>query len=142
MIVDSRIEVARGDCAGNDPEQSSQRAPGDALLQPGPDPRDLHLERIRKADDGTYVGTLANGELWNVPAVQSVAVPEGEALVNDTNIAAVMGIRSPVSVVVGQADDDMVRNRVTVLAEMRAAPIINVSGATAVVTPLWGPPAP
>jgi hypothetical protein len=28
MIVDSLIEVARGDWAGNDPEQSSQRARG------------------------------------------------------------------------------------------------------------------
>ena len=48
-------------------------------------------------------------------------IPAGQALVGSFAQGAVLWIREAVSVIVGQESDDMIRNMVTLLGEMRAA---------------------
>jgi len=60
--------------------------------------------------------------LWGVPLVASKALPEGEALVADFEIGVQLFIREGVNVLMSDSDqDDFIKNRVTMLAEMRAA---------------------
>jgi HK97 family phage major capsid protein len=60
--------------------------------------------------------------IWGVPLIPSAAVPQGTALVGDFSIGVQLFIREGVNVLLSDADqDDFIRNRVTLLAEMRAA---------------------
>jgi hypothetical protein len=57
-----------------------------------------------------------------VPLIPSVAIAQGTALVGDFSIGAQLLIREGVQVLLSDSDqDDFIRNRVTMLAEMRAA---------------------
>jgi HK97 family phage major capsid protein len=61
-------------------------------------------------------------QMWGVPLVPSVAVAQGTALVGDFAIGAQLLIREGVQVLLSDSDqDDFIKNRVTMLAEMRAA---------------------
>lgn len=75
---------------------------------------------------GEYVGggpfQMTPQQLWGVPLVPSIAVAQGTALVGDFAIGAQLLIREGVQVLLSDSDqDDFIRNRVTMLAEMRAA---------------------
>jgi HK97 family phage major capsid protein len=60
--------------------------------------------------------------LWGVPLVPSVVVPQGTALIGDFALGALLLIREGVNVLLSDSDqDDFIKNRVTMLAEMRAA---------------------
>jgi HK97 family phage major capsid protein len=60
--------------------------------------------------------------LWGVPLVPSPAIPQGTVLVGDFTIGAQLFIREGVQVLMSDSDqDDFLRNRVTLLGEMRAA---------------------
>lgn len=81
-----------------------------------------------------YVGggpfTVTPQVMWGIPLVASRAIPQGTALVGDFEIGAQLLIREGVNVLLSDSDqDDFLRNRVTLLAEMRAA------------LPVWRPPA-
>jgi HK97 family phage major capsid protein len=87
-----------------------------AQLSPGPPP----------VGSGDYVGggPFMNNPLvmWGVPVLPSPAIPSGKALVGDFAIGAQLLIREGVNVVLSDSDqDDFIRNRVTMLGEMRAA---------------------
>jgi hypothetical protein len=60
--------------------------------------------------------------IWGVPLIASRAVPQSAPLVGDFEIGAQLFIRSGVNVLLSDSDqDDFIKNRVTMLAEMRAA---------------------
>lgn len=60
--------------------------------------------------------------IWGIPVVASRVIPAGTALVGDWEIGAQLFIREGVNVLMSDSDqDDFIRNRVTLLAEMRAA---------------------
>jgi len=60
--------------------------------------------------------------MWGVPLYPSVVMPRGAILAADFQIGSTLLIREGISVVLSDSDqDDFVRNRVTVLGEMRAS---------------------
>lgn len=60
--------------------------------------------------------------MWGIPLLASKAVPQGIVLVGDFAIGAQLFIREGVNVLISDSDqDDFVKNKVTLLAEMRAA---------------------
>ena len=60
--------------------------------------------------------------LWGIPLVPSQAIPVGKCLVGDFEIGALLLIREGVQVLMSDSDqDDFIKNRITMLAEMRAA---------------------
>ena len=65
--------------------------------------------------------------------------PGLQLLAGDSLIGAKLGIRSGLSVSVGEESDDRTRNRVTILSECRVAPLVLVPAAfasfTTTVTP-------
>jgi hypothetical protein len=72
--------------------------------------------------------------------VESEALADDKVVVGDSRVAARIGVRQGISLIVGQESDDMTRNRVTVLVEGRWAPLVAVPSATAHFT--LTPPAP
>jgi HK97 family phage major capsid protein len=90
-------------------------------------PTDWQTALLLKATGtGAYVSggpfEVTPRQLWGVPLVPSVAIPQGTALVGDFSIGAQLFIREGVQVLLSDSDqDDFIRNRVTMLAEMRAA---------------------
>lgn len=68
--------------------------------------------------------------MWGLPLIPSKAIPLGTALVGDFAIGAQLFIREGVNVLISDSDqDDFIKNKVTLLGEMRAA------------LPVWRPPA-
>lgn len=60
--------------------------------------------------------------MWGLPLIPSPAIQLGEALVGDFQIGAQLFIREGVQVLLSDSDqDDFLRNRITLLGEMRAA---------------------
>ena len=60
--------------------------------------------------------------VWGVPLIPNASQPAGFATVGDFGMGATVLIRSGVQVLVSDSDqDDFIRNRVTLLGEMRAA---------------------
>lgn len=60
--------------------------------------------------------------MWGLPLIPSPAIPLGEALVGDFSMGAQLFIREGVNVIMSDNDgSDFTQNRVTILAEMRAA---------------------
>jgi hypothetical protein len=73
-----------------------------------------------------YIGggpfTTTAQTLWGVPLVASASVPEKTCLVADFAVSCQLFIREGVNVLMSDSDqDDFIKNRVTMLAEMRAA---------------------
>jgi hypothetical protein len=80
----------------------------------------------KAAGDGHYYSggpfSVTPQVLWGVPLVPSPAIPQGTVLVGDFTIGAQLFIREGVQVLMSDSDqDDFLRNRVTLLGEMRAA---------------------
>jgi HK97 family phage major capsid protein len=91
-------------------------------------PLDWQDALIAKADagDGHYYSggpfSVTPQVMWGVPLVPSQAIPQGTVLVGDFAIGAMLLIREGVRVLLSDSDqDDFLRNRVTLLGEMRAA---------------------
>jgi HK97 family phage major capsid protein len=90
-------------------------------------PTDWQRTLIAKASgSGEYLSggpfEMNAQQLWGVPLVPSRAIPQGSALVGDFEIGAQLFIREGVNVLLSDSDqDDFIKNRVTLLAEMRAA---------------------
>jgi hypothetical protein len=79
-----------------------------------------------KAMDGHYYsgGPFSNtpATVWGVPLLAAASIPVGHALVGDFAIGATLMIREGVNVRISDSDqDDFIKNRVTILGEMRAA---------------------
>jgi HK97 family phage major capsid protein len=80
----------------------------------------------KAAGDGHYFSggpfEVTPQQMWGVPLLPSVAVAQGTALVGDFAIGVMLLIREGVNVLLSDSDqDDFIKNRVTMLAEMRAA---------------------
>lgn len=94
-------------------------------------PLDWQETLIAKASSGDghyYSGgpfSMTPQTLWGVPLVPSRAIPQGTALVGDFTIGAQLFIREGVNVLLSDSDqDDFLRNRITLLGEMRAALVV------------------
>ncbi len=60
--------------------------------------------------------------IWGVPCVPSAAVPAGNILTGDFELGVTLFIREGVNVLLSDSDqDDFIKNKVTLLGEMRAA---------------------
>ena len=59
--------------------------------------------------------------LWGLALITSTVMPVGKVLVGSFAEGAVLWIREAVNVVLGMESDDLIRNRITLLGEMRAA---------------------
>jgi hypothetical protein len=80
----------------------------------------------KAAGDGHYYSggpfSVTPQVMWGVPLVPSPAIAAGTALVGDFAAGAQLLIREGVSVLISDSDqDDFIKNRVTMLGEMRAA---------------------
>jgi hypothetical protein len=90
-------------------------------------PLDWQAVLIAKAaGDGHYYSggpfSVTPQVLWGVPLIPSVVIPQGTVLVGDFALGAQLFIREGVQVLLSDSDqDDFIRNRVTLLGEMRAA---------------------
>ena len=70
--------------------------------------------------DGSAVGS-PTATIWGVPLIPNASQPAGFATVGDFGMGATLLVRSGVQVLVSDSDqDDFIRNRVTLLGEMRA----------------------
>jgi hypothetical protein len=80
-----------------------------------------------------FLQTVSN--VWGVTMVPCVGVPAKKVIIGDTNLGMTLLVREGASVRVSDADqDDMTRNRVTILAEGRWALAVWVPAAFCVVT--------
>jgi HK97 family phage major capsid protein len=82
--------------------------------------------KAKAAGDGHYFSggpfSMTPQVIWGVPLVPSPSIPVGHALVGDFSIGASLLIREGVQVLLSDSDqDDFIKNRVTLLGEMRAA---------------------
>ena len=112
---------------------AQQRVTGANVTFAAFNPLDAAVLAIDKGSDGHY--TFANspfgpgGPLNGVSPVQSPGLARGTALIGDSGISAKLGIRSGLAVFAGQEQDDLTRNRVTLLAEARVTPMVTVPSA-------------
>ena len=82
--------------------------------------------------DGQYVDTIENGTIRRLPLIETEALTDGQVIVGDSRIAAKLGVRQGLTVLVSDQDsDDFTRNRCSILCEGRWAPVVR-STATAV----------
>lgn len=83
------------------------------------------LLKTKSAGSQEYVASpfLATAQqIWGVTLTPAVGVPAGKILVGDTNLALSLLWREGANIRISDADqDDMTRNRVTILCELRAA---------------------
>jgi HK97 family phage major capsid protein len=110
--------------------QLADQEPGFVALHP----TDWEQIRLSRDDSGAAAGTggylfgapsqQGASTLWGLPVVVSPAMPVNTGLVGDAQ-AALVAIRSGVEVLVSDSDqDDFIKNRVTLLAEMRAGLLV------------------
>jgi len=110
-------------------------------------PRDWFAIESERAEDGDgqyVIGTPrdpAPPSLWGTPVVVTNGMSQGEALILDTSVAALLD-RQEVTVEASRHDgDNFRRNMVTILAELRAGLAVFAPTATRLVT-LTGAPTP
>jgi hypothetical protein len=90
-------------------------------------PTDWQTALLAKAaGDGHYYSggpfSVTPQMMWGVPLIPSAALAQGTVLVGDFAIGAQLFIREGVNVLLSDSDqDDFIKNRVTLLAELRAA---------------------
>lgn len=118
--VDAGENIADAILQGVVEVQDSDREPEVVLMNP----RDIARIRLQKDANGNYQfgppSQAGAATIWNYPMVAERSLPVGTALVADP--AGALGLlRSGVDVLVSDSDqDDFIRNRITLLAEMRA----------------------
>jgi len=82
--------------------------------------------KAKAAGDGHYYSdgpfSVTPAVMWGVSLIPSASIPLGRALVGDFAIGASLFIREGVNLLLADSDqDDFTRNKVTLLAELRAA---------------------
>ncbi|WP_217913228.1 phage major capsid protein [Miltoncostaea marina] len=124
--VDAGENIADAVLQGIVEVQDHDREPEVVLLNP----RDIARIRLMRDDSGATAGTggylfgppsqQGAATIWGYPMVAERSLPVGTALVADP--AGALGLlRSGVEVLVSDSDqDDFIRNRITLLAELRA----------------------
>lgn len=97
-------------------------------------PLDWEVIRLSRDDSGASAGTggylfgppsqVGAPTIWGLPPVVSQSIPQGTALVGDARAAIVL-VREGVNVLISDSDqDDFIKNRVTLLGEMRAGLVV------------------
>jgi len=94
----------------------------------------IEREESRVGTDGHAVGTISeDGRVRRLPLISTEALSDGQVLVGDSVVGARLGVRQGIRLIVGDQDqDDMLRNRATLLVEGRWAPLVTVPTAFAV----------
>lgn len=100
-------------------------------------PRDwATLLKTKSSGSGEYVASpfLATAQqVWGVTLTPAVGVPQGKIIVGDTNLGITLMWREGANIRIGEESDDMTRNRVTILCELRAALAVWVPTAFCIV---------
>jgi hypothetical protein len=92
----------------------------------------IEAEESRVGSDGHPIGPITtDGRIRRLPLVSSEALDDGQVLVGDSRVGARVGVRQGIGLVAGQDQDDMTRNRVTILVEGRWTPLVTVPTAFA-----------
>jgi HK97 family phage major capsid protein len=76
--------------------------------------------------DSPFSASATTMSLWDVPVVTSTLMPANEVLFGNFGQGCRIWIREAVSVVLGMESDDLIRNQVTLLGELRAGLTVNV----------------
>lgn len=95
-------------------------------------PADWNAARMAKATDGQYIAGSwrdpAAPSIWGLPVVTNAGITAGNMLVMDTSQVLLLD-RMDVTVEVGYAEDDFIRNKLRILAEVRAGLAVLSPGA-------------
>jgi HK97 family phage major capsid protein len=88
-------------------------------------PADLEVLLTTANSNGEYLGggPFTSGiqrTIWGLPVVEETTMPAGQFLVGDGRMAAVWD-REDANILVGTINDQLIRNMLTILAELRAA---------------------
>lgn len=93
----------------------------------------IEEEESRAGTDGHPINAIsADGRIRRLPLVSTEARDDGQVLVGDSRVGARLGVRQAIGLVAGQEQDDMTRNRITILVEGRWTPLVTVPTAFAV----------
>lgn len=92
----------------------------------------IEAEESRVGSDAHPIGAITtDGRIRRLPLVSSEALDDGQVLVGDSRVGARLGVRQGIGLVAGQEQDDLSRNRVTILVEGRWTPLVTVPTAFA-----------
>jgi HK97 family phage major capsid protein len=99
--------------------------------------------RLMKTTDGQYIwgppSVPGPDSIWGLPVIQTTAITEGTGLTGDFRMWSRIYRRMGITIVVGWVNDDLIKNKRTILAEMREALVITRAAAFTVITDLQSP---
>lgn len=101
-------------------------------------PNDWQEVRLLRTADGVYIwGSPSEAgpeRIWGLPVVQTEVIPEGTALVGDFRNFSELAVRRGITVEVGFINDDFVKGRKAIRADIRAAFVVYRPAAFCTVT--------
>lgn len=113
---------------------TGRATPGAVVMHPN----DWQEVRLLRTADGVYIwGSPSEAgpeRIWGLPVVQTEVIPEGTALVGDFRNFSELAVRRGITVEVGFINDDFVKGRKAIRADIRAAFVVYRPAAFCTVT--------